>query len=169
MMTAAVPVTRRSLGPCRVGGSSVIGKLQCVVPDCPDVLELARFYQALLGGAINQPDRRWAVGDDFATLHSGSGLVLAFQRVKDYRAPRWPDGAYPQQFHLDVDVPDLEPAQEQVLGDDPADPGELRSAALSCQPPCQYGDGPVSERSAIVEVMNGSAIAAPEIHSGELI
>jgi hypothetical protein len=36
--------------------------------------------------------------------------------VKDYRAPRWPDSTYPQQFHLDLDVPDLDQAQEQVLG-----------------------------------------------------
>ncbi|MFD8327940.1 VOC family protein [Streptomyces lydicus] len=94
----------------------MIGKLQCVVLDCPDVLELARFYQSLLGGAVNQPDSRWAVSDDFSTLHTGSGLILAFQRVKDHRAPRWPDSAYPQQFHLDLDVPDLDQAQEQVLG-----------------------------------------------------
>lgn len=93
----------------------MIGKLQCVVLDCPDVRELARFYQSLLGGAVNEPDRRWAVGDDFATLHTGSGLVFAFQRVPDYRAPRWPDSTYPQQFHLDLDVPDLDQAQEQVL------------------------------------------------------
>ncbi|MFD5268966.1 VOC family protein [Streptomyces sp. NPDC058335] len=94
----------------------MIGKLQCVVLDCPDVLELARFYQSLLGGAVNEPDRRWSVGDDFATLHTGSGLVFAFQRVKDHQAPRWPDSTYPQQFHLDLDVPDLDRAQEQVLG-----------------------------------------------------
>ncbi|MFD0885137.1 VOC family protein [Streptosporangium algeriense] len=94
----------------------MIGRLQCVVLDCPDVLELARFYQALLGGVVNQPDPRWAVGDDFSTLHTGSGLVLAFQWVKDYRPPRWPDAAHPQQFHLDVDVPDLDQAQNQVLG-----------------------------------------------------
>jgi Glyoxalase-like domain len=94
----------------------VIAKLQCVVLDCPDVLELAGFYQSLLGGAVNEPDPRWAVSDDFSTLHTGSGLVFAFQRVKDYRAPRWPDSTYPQQFHLDLDVPDLDQAQEQVLG-----------------------------------------------------
>jgi catechol 2,3-dioxygenase-like lactoylglutathione lyase family enzyme len=93
----------------------VIGKLQCVVLDCPDVRELARFYQALLGGAVNQSDPRWAVGDDFATLHMASGLVLAFQRVKDYQAPQWPGSAHPQQFHLDLEVPDLEVALQQVL------------------------------------------------------
>ena len=94
----------------------MIGKLQCVVLDCSDVLELARFYQSLLGGAVNQPDPKWAVSDDFSTLHTASGMVFAFQRVEDYRPPRWPDSTYPQQFHLDVDVPDLEQAQEQVLG-----------------------------------------------------
>ncbi|GAB2924835.1 VOC family protein [Streptomyces mayteni] len=93
----------------------MIGKVQCVVLDCPDVLELARFYQSLLGGTVNQPDPRWAVDDEFSTLHSGSGLVFGFQRVRDYRAPRWPDSAHPQQFHLDVEVPDLDQAQIQVL------------------------------------------------------
>lgn len=93
----------------------MIAKLQCVVLDCPDVLELAEFYSSLLGGTVNLPDPRWAVGSDFATLHTDSGLVFAFQRVQDYRAPRWPDSAYPQQFHLDLDVPDLDIAQAQVL------------------------------------------------------
>ncbi|MGY6023758.1 VOC family protein [Streptomyces spinosirectus] len=94
----------------------MIGKLQCVVLDCPDVLELARFYRSLLGGAINEPDPRWAVSDDFSTLHTRSGLVFAFQRVKDYQAPQWPDNTHPQQFHLDLDVPDLDQAQEEVVG-----------------------------------------------------
>ena len=31
----------------------MIGTLQCVVLDCPDVVELAQFYQGLLGGADN--------------------------------------------------------------------------------------------------------------------
>lgn len=93
----------------------MIGTLQCVVLDCPDALELARFYQALLGGAVNQPDRRWAVGDDFSTLHTESGLVFAFQRVQDFRAPKWPDSSHPQQFHLDLDVSHLDEAHAQVL------------------------------------------------------
>jgi len=77
---------------------SLIGRLQCVVLDCPDVWELAQFYQSLLGGVVNQPDPRWAVSDDFSTLHTGSSLVFVFQRVKDYRAPRWPDTASPNSF-----------------------------------------------------------------------
>jgi catechol 2,3-dioxygenase-like lactoylglutathione lyase family enzyme len=96
----------------------MIGKLQCVVLDCPDVLELARFYQSLLGGAVNQPDPRWAVSDDFSTLHIGPGLVFTFQRVKDYQAPRWPHSTYPQQLHLDLEVPDprLGPGAGAALG-----------------------------------------------------
>jgi catechol 2,3-dioxygenase-like lactoylglutathione lyase family enzyme len=92
----------------------MLGKLQCVVLDCPDVLELARFYQSLLGGEVNKDDPRWSLDDDWATLHTGS-QVLAFQRAKDYRPPQWPDPAYPQQFHLDIEVPDLDEACQAVL------------------------------------------------------
>ncbi|MZD06648.1 VOC family protein [Streptomyces sp. SID5785] len=93
----------------------MIGELQCVVLDCADVVVLSRFYAALLGGEVNRPDPRWAVGDDWATLHTGAGQVLAFQRVDDHRPPRWPDPAHPAQAHLDIDVPDLERAQAEVL------------------------------------------------------
>jgi catechol 2,3-dioxygenase-like lactoylglutathione lyase family enzyme len=93
----------------------VIGNLQCIVVDCPDVRQLVRFYQALIGGTVNRADQRWSVGNDFATLHTESGFVFAFQRVQDYQAAQWPDSAHPQQFHVDVDVPDLDLAQQQVL------------------------------------------------------
>jgi hypothetical protein len=86
-----------------------------VVLDCPDVLELAQFYRALLGGDVNRPDSRWSLGDGWATLHTDSGAVLAFQRAEDYQPPRWLDPAGPQQFHLDLGVEDLDQAQEQVL------------------------------------------------------
>ncbi|MFI9386579.1 VOC family protein [Kutzneria sp. NPDC052558] len=94
----------------------MIGKLECVVLDCPDILELARFYQRVLGGVVNQPDPRWSVDDDWATLHTDGGLVLAFQRAADYRPPQWPDPARPQQFHLDVGVKDMDRAHSEVLG-----------------------------------------------------
>ncbi|MFI0419532.1 VOC family protein [Spongiactinospora sp. 9N601] len=86
------------------------GTVQCVVLDCADVLELAEFYRHLLGGEINKPDPRWSLDDDWATLHLPSGLVLCFQRVPDHRPPIWGDPARPQQFHLDIGVPDLEQA-----------------------------------------------------------
>ncbi|MDP9848730.1 VOC family protein [Streptosporangium lutulentum] len=93
----------------------MIGNLQCVVLDCPAALELAHFYRALLGGTVNQPDPRWSLDDDWATLHLKTGMVLAFQGVDDHRPPLWPDPARPQQFHLDIDVEDLDEAQRQVL------------------------------------------------------
>ena len=38
-------------GVTAAGGKAMIGRLQCVVLDCPDASGLARFYQSLLGGA----------------------------------------------------------------------------------------------------------------------
>ena len=93
----------------------MIASLQCVVLDCADVFALSEFYLSLLGGAVNQPDPRWSLSDGWATLHTGSGFVLAFQRVENYRPPQWPDSAHPQQFHLDLGVKDLDQAHEQVL------------------------------------------------------
>jgi hypothetical protein len=98
-----------------VYAAPVIARLQCVVLDCADVDELSGFYQSLLGGVVNQPDPRWSNDDSWATLHTGSGIVLAFQRVEDHRPPRWPDPARPQQFHLDLGVEDLDRAQQHVL------------------------------------------------------
>jgi hypothetical protein len=91
------------------------GVVQCVVLDCPDPGELAAFYAAVLGGAVNQRDSRWAVRADFVTVHAASGLVLAFQRAADYRPPQWPDAGRPQQCHLDVEVADVDAAQRQAI------------------------------------------------------
>ena len=38
-----------------------------------------------------------------------------FQRVPSYNAPQWPDPAHPQQFHLDVEVADVEEAEPKLL------------------------------------------------------
>jgi len=88
--------------------------LQCIVLDCPEPVVLARFYQAVAGGDVDRPDPRWRVDEDFATLHL-DGLVLGFQRSFDYRPPRWPDPAFPQQFHLDFEVDDFRESHHVVL------------------------------------------------------
>lgn len=93
----------------------MIGTLQCVVLDCSDALALARFYQALLGGTVNQPDPRWSLNDQWATLHTPTGFVLCFQGVQDHRPPQWGDATRPQQSHLDIDVESLTTAHHQVL------------------------------------------------------
>nr|WP_202510137.1 VOC family protein [Streptomyces sp. SID5643] len=85
-----------------------------MVLDCPEPAEPAAFYRSLLGGTVDQPDPRWVLSDARATLHTASGVVLAFQRVTPYRSPAWPGPARPQQFHLDFGVADQDRAEEQM-------------------------------------------------------
>ncbi|MDV9189699.1 VOC family protein [Streptomyces sp. SR27] len=91
----------------------MIGRLRCLVLDCPDAEELAWFYGQLVGGRIDRPDPRWAVGEGSVVLRGEGGPVLAFQSVADHRPPVW--GAPEQQFLLDVLVDDLGAAHESVL------------------------------------------------------
>jgi catechol 2,3-dioxygenase-like lactoylglutathione lyase family enzyme len=87
----------------------MIGRLSNVVLDCPDPQALARFYSQLLGMPLTRDDGDWV------DLGDPRGLRLSFQRAADHRPPRWPDPAYPQQFHLDVDVDDVDEAERRVL------------------------------------------------------
>ncbi|MFE0648179.1 VOC family protein [Streptomyces sp. NPDC059534] len=91
----------------------MIGRAWCVVLDCPDAGELAAFYRRLVGGEVEGPDPRWAVGDGCVVLRGDGGPVLAFQSVADHRPPVW--GAPEQQFHVDVRVDDLGAAEEAVV------------------------------------------------------
>ena len=93
----------------------MIGSFQCVVLDAPDARELARFYQALLGGEVDRPDPRWEVDARWSTLHLPDGGVIAFQGAPDHQPPSWPDPERPQQLHLDIDVADLDAAEHEVL------------------------------------------------------
>jgi catechol 2,3-dioxygenase-like lactoylglutathione lyase family enzyme len=87
-----------------------IGRLQSVVLDCPDAHALAGFYRDLLG---------WKVEYDepgvWVTLSDGGPVKLCLQQVADYQAPRWPDPAHPQQFHLDLEVEDLAAAEREAV------------------------------------------------------
>jgi hypothetical protein len=40
----------------------------------------------------------------------GSGGQLDFQLALNHKPPTWPDNSVPQQFHLDLDVDDLDQA-----------------------------------------------------------
>jgi predicted enzyme related to lactoylglutathione lyase len=77
--------------------------------DCPDSMGLAGFYSQMMGRPVK-------VGSDayWASIELGE-IELAFIRVEDYRAPQWPDGAHPKQFHLDFEVDDVEAEQARVL------------------------------------------------------
>ena len=89
----------------------MIGRFKTVVIDCPDPRALAAFYSELLGLSVtaDDDDDEWVVvGDDRRPR-------IAFQRAPDLRPPRWPDPEYPQQFHIDVQVDEIEAAEAKVL------------------------------------------------------
>jgi predicted enzyme related to lactoylglutathione lyase len=89
-----------------------IGTLGNVVLDTPDPQKLAEFYAAVVGGEIEaDPDGDWV---DLKGP-GGGGVTVSFQLAPALRAARWPDQEHPQQLHLDIDVEDLDAAQEQVL------------------------------------------------------
>jgi len=85
-----------------------------VVIECPDPEALAEFYAELLDmHPLRRPPDWMVIGRDDEYLH------LAFDPVgEDWRAPRWPDPAYPQQVHLDIGCSDADAAEElaQRLG-----------------------------------------------------
>ncbi|MEU7283083.1 VOC family protein [Streptomyces sp. NPDC045431] len=85
-----------------------IAKLSTVVLDCPDPDALAAFYAELLGGTRQSHD-------DWVEVTGHSGTPLGFQAAPGFVPPRWPSPDGSQQFHLDLDVDDLDAAEEKVL------------------------------------------------------
>ena len=75
--------------------------------DCPDASALARFWSGVLGDPVTYD------ADGIAML--GGPKPVLFQSVESYNPPQWPDPAYPQQLHLDVEVPDLDTGEAAVL------------------------------------------------------
>jgi predicted enzyme related to lactoylglutathione lyase len=86
-----------------------IATFDLVVLDTPEPRLLADFYCALLGWRIIRED------DDWVTIRGDSSAGIAFQLAPNLVPPTWPDPAVPQQFHLDVNVPDLDAAEQRVL------------------------------------------------------
>ncbi|BDZ49771.1 glyoxalase [Frondihabitans sucicola] len=87
-------------------------KLDLVVLDAPDIRGLADFYAAILGWQIVDESDDWITVRDPAAPGS-TGIAL--QSAPDFVPPTWPDNAVPQQLHLDLDVPDLDAAERDVL------------------------------------------------------
>jgi hypothetical protein len=75
--------------------------------DCADASALARFWSSVLGEPVTY--------DAEGVAMIGGSRPLLFQSVEGYNAPRWPDPAYPQQLHLDIEVPDLDAGEAAVL------------------------------------------------------
>lgn len=72
-----------------------------IVLDTDDPPRLAEFYSSLLGWPIARRE------DDWWSIRAETGPQMSFQLALDFRPPSWPDNDVPQQFHLDLDVPEL--------------------------------------------------------------
>ncbi|KNX36805.1 VOC family protein [Luteipulveratus halotolerans] len=95
-------------------------KLDLIVIDCPDALELAGFYGEVLGWQLEDgADRDWATlqppGGGIGPDNPDGHTAVAFQRIEDWVEPTWPGGGHPQQMHLDLAVGDIEAAEPAVL------------------------------------------------------
>ena len=87
--------------------------LDLIILDCPDALELATFYSAVLGWALEDgSDKDWAnlvpPGGGLSPDNPDGRATLSFQRIDDFVRPTWPGGAHPQQFHLDLWAGDID-------------------------------------------------------------
>lgn len=77
--------------------------------DVPDGKGIAPFYAELLGLGVTYE------GDEGAAVGADGALTVMFQNVAEYHPPQWPDPAFPQQFHLDIEVDDVDAAEAQAL------------------------------------------------------
>ena len=93
---------------CQKDGVGSQMELFAATVDAPDAIGLARFYSALLGMPVTYEGAEGA-------LISGDGKSLMFQQVAEYTAPQWPDPAYPQQLHFDIQVDDLDAGEARAL------------------------------------------------------
>ena len=87
-----------------------IAEFSLVALDCRDPRALAEFYRQIIGGSINDT----FAADGWIRLETPSGSDIGFQLDSEHEPPGWPDGTS-QQAHLDLDVGDLDAAEQQLL------------------------------------------------------
>lgn len=87
----------------------MIGTLEVVVLDAPDIVRLSAFYRGLGGWVEVSAD------DDWIALDTPDGWHIALQSAPDHQPPVWPGQDRPQQAHLDLRVPDLEGGLDRAL------------------------------------------------------
>jgi hypothetical protein len=79
-----------------------------VAIDCDDHRRLGAFYSELLDTEIVHET------DSLCALRVGA-VWLLIKTVPDYSRPTWPEGAHPQQEHLDFSVGDLDSAEGAAI------------------------------------------------------
>ncbi|MEV4314280.1 VOC family protein [Actinocrispum sp. NPDC049592] len=77
--------------------------------DTRDPHGLAEFWAKVLGGEIVADEPTWV------TVRDDRGRRLSFQLSPEHEAPKFPDTHGSQQFHLDLEVDDVDEAERQVL------------------------------------------------------
>jgi catechol 2,3-dioxygenase-like lactoylglutathione lyase family enzyme len=88
-------------------------KMSGPVLDAPDVAELTRFYERLLGWEVEElcgPRPGFAPGDGWSRLRPADGSTkIEIQGERHYVRPVWPGapGAQGMQMHLDIWVEDV--------------------------------------------------------------
>lgn len=87
----------------------MIGKLRSVVIDTRDPRALAAFYAEMLGGSVTVDDEDWVV------VTEPGGRRIAFQLAQEHEPPTFPDRRGSQQFHLDIEVEDVDAAEHAVI------------------------------------------------------
>jgi len=88
----------------------------CLVAlDCPDPVELANFYSKITEFEVVIAHNDKDGNPLWVELKDNGKTRIAFQRIKNYVKPTWPEGPVPQQAHLDFDVKDLNKAEAELI------------------------------------------------------
>lgn len=84
--------------------STIDVKSFVVTLDCPNALELAKFYANLLGWRIEYDEQEPEWVDVVPPDGAPQYFSISCQQIDHYRAPEWPEGEVPQQLHFDFYV-----------------------------------------------------------------
>ena len=84
-------------------------RLDLAIFDAADIATVGSFYAELTGWDVVRKD-----ADRFG-VRTPDGQEIEFQHAPDHVAPQWPGQERPQQFHLDLQVADIEAAAARAV------------------------------------------------------
>lgn len=83
--------------------------------DCPEPLELAKFYSQLCRLEIEPLGDFLPEDVTWIELLNNGQPTIGFQKVADVVPPTWPEGPQPQRLHFDFAVDDLDEGEDLAL------------------------------------------------------